>query len=99
MRPEKLKSKIFLDGGNPEETKEILDKLGFLDGQTTNPSLVAKNPDVKKRFEEGNFFSKEELIEDLKDEAAREKIKSDRKTSDMKCSKAVRAFNPQLKSR
>ena len=39
-----LNTKIFLDGGDPEETKVMIEKLGFLDGQTTNPSLVAKHP-------------------------------------------------------
>lgn len=43
-RPEALTTKIFLDGGDPAETKDILVELGFLDGQTTNPSLVAKSP-------------------------------------------------------
>lgn len=37
-------TQIFLDSGDPAETKEVLAMLGFLDGQTTNPSLVAKNP-------------------------------------------------------
>lgn len=44
MRPQGLKSKIFLDGGDPGETKSIINLLGFLDGQTTNPSLIAKKP-------------------------------------------------------
>lgn len=44
MKPANLKSKIFLDSGDPEETKQALALLGFLDGQTTNPSLIAKNP-------------------------------------------------------
>ncbi len=43
-KPTTLQTKIFLDGGDPHETKEIIALLGFLDGQTTNPSLVAKNP-------------------------------------------------------
>jgi transaldolase len=43
-KPAGITTKIFLDGGDPNETKEIIDLLGFLDGQTTNPSLVAKNP-------------------------------------------------------
>lgn len=43
-KPETLHTKIFLDGGDPAETKEIIALLGWLDGQTTNPSLVAKNP-------------------------------------------------------
>lgn len=41
-------SKIFIDGGDPAETREadaMLKKAGYhgLDGQTTNPSLIAKN--------------------------------------------------------
>ncbi len=42
------KTKILLDGGNPGETLRIKHLLRFLDGQTTNPSLVAKNPDLKR---------------------------------------------------
>jgi transaldolase len=41
-------SKIYIDGGDPQETKQadaMLKKAGYhgLDGQTTNPSLIAKN--------------------------------------------------------
>jgi transaldolase len=41
-------SKIYIDGGDPSETREadeMLKKAGYhgLDGQTTNPSLIAKN--------------------------------------------------------
>ena len=43
-KPAGIQTSIFLDGGDPAETKEIFSLLGFLDGQTTNPSLVAKNP-------------------------------------------------------
>lgn len=42
------KTKILLDGGDASETRRIKTLLGFLDGQTTNPSLIAKNPNVKK---------------------------------------------------
>ncbi len=55
-------SKFFLDGGDPEETKEILDLLGFLDGQTTNPTLVSKNPGIAGRMEKGEKFTREELL-------------------------------------
>lgn len=58
MKPNNLHTKIFLDSGDPEETKEALSILGFLDGQTTNPSLIAKNPDTV-----GKKFSKEELAD------------------------------------
>lgn len=43
-KPETMHTKIFLDGGDPIETKQIIELLGWIDGQTTNPSLVAKNP-------------------------------------------------------
>ena len=42
------KTKILLDGGDAGETQRIKKLIGFLDGQTTNPSLIAKNPEVKK---------------------------------------------------
>lgn len=61
MRPNNLKTKIFLDGGDPDETREAIKMLGFLDGQTTNPTLISKNPDAKKRLEEGKKFSEEEI--------------------------------------
>ncbi len=66
MKPENLKAKIFLDSGNPGETKEAIELLGFLDGQTTNPTLISKNPEVQKRLESGHFFSEEEILENYK---------------------------------
>lgn len=51
MKPTALKTKIFLDSGDPEETRQAIALLGFLDGQTTNPSLIAKNPQTAgKKF-------------------------------------------------
>jgi transaldolase len=63
MKPAGLKSKIFLDSGDPAETKAILELLGFLDGQTTNPTLVAKNPYAKARFEKGEKFTEAEIYD------------------------------------
>lgn len=63
MRPKDLDTRIFLDGGDPEETKEIIKILGFLDGQTTNPTLISKNPQAKERLERGVRFSREEIID------------------------------------
>jgi len=63
MKPSGLKTRIFLDGGNPEETKEIIHLLGFLDGQTTNPTLISKNPESRKRLEQGEKFSAKELLD------------------------------------
>lgn len=53
MKPAYLATAIFLDSGNPIETKRALAALGFLDGQTTNPSLVAKNPSILESREQG----------------------------------------------
>jgi transaldolase len=63
MRPQNLKTRIFLDGGNPDETKEIVSLLGFLDGQTTNPTLIAKNPEARRRLEQGRKFSEKEIFD------------------------------------
>lgn len=62
MRQGNLKTKIFLDSGDVSETKEAIRLLGFLDGQTTNPTLISKNPDAKKRLEKGEKFTKDEII-------------------------------------
>lgn len=63
MRPNNLKTRIFLDGGNADETKEIVELLGFLDGQTTNPTLISKNPGARKRLESGGKFSPVEIYD------------------------------------
>ncbi len=62
MRPNKLRTRIFLDGGDPEETRDVIRRLGFLDGQTTNPTLISKNPEAKKRLAGGEKFSKDEVL-------------------------------------
>lgn len=61
MRPPNLKTRIFLDSGDPQETQEIIKLLGFLDGQTTNPTLVSKNPEAQKRLQEGKKFTTQEI--------------------------------------
>ncbi len=63
MRPKNLITKIFLDGGDPAETRGTLDALGFLDGQTTNPTLISKNPEARLRLEKGERFTPQEVID------------------------------------
>ena len=63
MKPKNLKTRIFLDGGDPEETREVIRLLGFLDGQTTNPTLISKNPRARQRLERGEKFTQEEIID------------------------------------
>lgn len=67
MRPNNLKTRIFLDGGDPYETKDTISILGFLDGQTTNPSLISKNPAAQKRIAQGKKFSREEVLDFYRD--------------------------------
>ena len=63
MKPKNLKTKIFLDGGDPDETRKAMGLLGFLDGQTTNPTLISKNPRARARLEKGEKFTREEIID------------------------------------
>jgi transaldolase len=63
MRPQNLGSRIFLDGGDPDEAGEVIILTGFLDGQTTNPTLIAKNPTAKERLARGSKFSQDEIFD------------------------------------
>jgi transaldolase len=63
MRPGNLTTRIFVDGGNPDETAEAIGILGFVDGQTTNPTLISKNPGVRQRLEKGDRFTRDEIID------------------------------------
>jgi transaldolase len=67
MKPENLTTRIFLDGGNQDETKELISLLGFLDGQTTNPTLISKNPEARNRLEQDKKFSRKELLDFYQD--------------------------------
>ena len=67
MKPETLKTKVFIDGGNPDETRDAIDMLGFLDGQTTNPTLISKNPGISERLGRGERFTEDELYAYYKD--------------------------------
>ena len=53
-------SKILVDGGDPQETVRIQQLIGFVDGQTTNPSLIAKNPEVMHLVESGHRLTERE---------------------------------------
>ncbi len=62
----KTDSLIFIDGGDPVETHRAKELMGYIDGQTTNPSLVAKNPSIKARLDSGNKFTEDELLSEYK---------------------------------
>jgi transaldolase len=55
-------TQLFLDSGDPRDTAKALQLLGKLDGQTTNPSLVAKNPEVQKKIASGKTFDNASLL-------------------------------------
>jgi transaldolase len=59
-------TKILVDGGDPEETQRVKKLLGFLDGQTTNPTFVAKNPEVQRRVTSGHKLTREEQKQEYK---------------------------------
>ena len=63
MKPQALKTRIFLDGGDPDETRKLKEEMGFLDGQTTNPTFVAQNPEVRERLDKGEKFTEHELLD------------------------------------
>ena len=60
------KTKILVDGGDPEETRRIRALLGFVDGQTTNPTLIAKNPAIRELIASGQRLSSYEENEAYK---------------------------------
>lgn len=59
-------TKILVDGGDPAETSEIKALLGYVDGQTTNPTLIAKNPEIRKLLASGRRLSRQEENEEYK---------------------------------
>jgi len=60
MLTNKPKTKILVDGGDPDETVRVKNLVGFVDGQTTNPSLIAKNPEIQRRIASGYTLSSQE---------------------------------------
>lgn len=66
MSAPKMKAKILVDGGDPQETLRIKRLIGYVDGQTTNPTLISKNPDVKAAVSSGHKFSSQEELSEYK---------------------------------
>ncbi len=60
------KTKILVDGGDPQETLRVKELLGFVDGQTTNPSLIAKNPRIQQLIASGHKLSSQEEMEEYR---------------------------------
>ena len=62
----RAKAKILVDGGDPEETVRVKRLVGYVDGQTTNPTLVAKNPEIRTLVSSGQKFSSREELEEYR---------------------------------
>jgi transaldolase len=60
------KTKILVDGGDPRETLHVKELLGFVDGQTTNPSLIANNPHIKELVASGHKLSDREEMDEYR---------------------------------
>jgi len=66
MLTNKPKTKILVDGGDPDETLRVKSVLGFVDGQTTNPSLIAKNPEIQQRIASGHTLTPTEEADEYR---------------------------------
>src|SRR5215469_18535817 len=62
----RVKAKLLVDGGDPEETDRVKRLVGYVDGQTTNPTLVAKNPEVRTLVSSGQKFSSQKELDEYK---------------------------------
>ena len=60
------RTRILVDGGDPEETRAIKDLLGFVDGQTTNPSLIAKNPEILSLVRSGHKLTAQQEADEYR---------------------------------
>lgn len=60
------RTRLLVDGGDPQETRKVKERLGFVDGQTTNPTLIANNPEIKKLLASGHKLSEREELEEYK---------------------------------
>ena len=52
-------TKILVDGGDPHETQMVKELIRFVDGQTTNPSLIAKNLDIIRLVQAGHKLTED----------------------------------------
>jgi transaldolase len=66
MPAKRSKTKVLVDGGDPQETVRVKALIGFVDGQTTNPTLISKNPEVRQLISSGHKFSTKEELDEYK---------------------------------
>jgi transaldolase len=66
MVADRPRTKILLDGGDPDETQRVKAHLELLDGQTTNPTYIAKNPIIQRRIASGHWLSPAEQFQEYR---------------------------------
>lgn len=54
--------KVFVDSCDPQDTQSAIKLLGHIDGQTTNPTLLTKNPEIQKFLSSGKKLKLDELL-------------------------------------
>jgi transaldolase len=59
-------TKTLVDGGDPAETLRVKQLLGYVDGQTTNPTLISKNPEVRHLISSGHKFAEREQLDEYR---------------------------------
>lgn len=60
------RTKVLVDGGDPDETVRVKNIVGYVDGQTTNPTLIAKNPEVRMLVSSGQKFTSQGELDEYK---------------------------------
>src|SRR5690242_6755075 len=60
------RTRILVDGGDLEETRAIKALLGFVDGQTTNPTLIAKNPEIASLVRSGHKLTAQQEADEYR---------------------------------
>ncbi len=56
-----MSTHLYLDSGDPQHTRDLLEQGVLLAGVTTNPSLVVRHPEVVARIEQKEYFTKNEI--------------------------------------
>lgn len=59
--------KYFIDSCNPQDTIDAVKLLGHIDGQTTNPTLLTKNPEIQHSVSAGKKLTRDTLLMLYKD--------------------------------
>jgi hypothetical protein len=84
------KTRILVDGGDPQETRRGKELLGFVDGQTTNPSLIAKNPHIKELIASGHKLSNREEMDEYRKIVTRREVGGHRNRWEPRCARLCR---------